>query len=93
MSPDELVPKHATSVVQRYAFSKAGEILSIAGADEARQIAGVSDVILTAKPGDVIAAAGDARPSAAMVLATGASHDAALRAANDALARIKISTR
>jgi biotin carboxylase len=91
--PEELVPKHATSVVQRYAFSNAGEVVSIAGADEARQIAGVRDVILTAKPGDVIAAAGDARPSAAMVLTTGASHEEALRAANDALARIKISTR
>jgi biotin carboxylase len=91
--PEELVPKHARSVVQRYAFPKAGEVVSIAGADEARKIAGVDDVIVTVKPGDVIAAAGDKRPSAATVLTTGASHDEALRAANDALARIKINTR
>lgn len=91
--PEELTPKHVMPVVQRYAFPMAGEIVSIAGADEARQVAGVSDVILTAKPGDVIAAAGDKRSAAAMVLATGASHDEALRAANDALARIKFSTR
>lgn len=90
---EELVPKHAKSVVQRYAFPKAGEVVSIAGADEARKIAGVDDVIFTVKPGDVIAAAGDKRPSAAMVLTTGASHAEALRAADDALARIKISTR
>jgi len=93
VTPEELVPKHATSVVQRYAFPNAGEVVSIAGAEEARQIAGVDDVILTVRPGDVIAVAGDKRPSAAMVLTTGASHDEALRAANNALARIKISTR
>jgi len=79
--------------VQRYAFPNAGEVVSIAGAEEARQIAGVDDVILTVRPGDVIAAAGDKRPSAATVLTTCASHDEALRAANNALARIKISTR
>jgi len=52
----------------------------------------VNDVIVTAKLGDVIPAAGDKRPSAAMVLTTGASRDEALRAANDALACLKITT-
>jgi biotin carboxylase len=93
VTAEELTPTLATAVVQRHAFAKVGEVVSISGADEARSIAGVNDVIVTAKPGDVIAAAGDKRPSAAMVLATGDSHDEALRAANDALARIKINTR
>ena len=93
VSADELTPKHATPVVQRYAFPRAGEIVSIAGADEARSIAGVSDAIVTAKPGDVISAAGDKRTSAAVVLTTGSSRDEALRAANDALACLRISTR
>ena len=35
---------------------------------------------------------GDKRPSAAMVLATGASREAALAAANDALSQLKIVT-
>ena len=92
ISPDELEPKHFTPVIQRYAFPKAGRVVSIQGADEARKIAGVEDVIVTARPGDIIPAAGDKRPSAAMVLTRGASRDAALTAANDALACLRIVT-
>ena len=92
VAEEELVPKHSTPVIQRYAFPPAGEVVSIEGGDAARKIAGVSDVIITAKPGDVIPAAGDKRPSAAMVLTTGVSRDAALRAANDSLACLKIIT-
>ena len=46
----------------------------------------------TARPGDVIPAAGDKRPSAAMVLTSGTSREAALKAANDALACLRIVT-
>ena len=46
---------------------------SVKGADEARNVQGVAELIVTAKPGDIIPPAGDKRPSAAMVLATGAS--------------------
>jgi biotin carboxylase len=88
----ELTPKHLTPVVQRYAFPNAGEVVSIEGVEEARRIAGVSEVIVTAKLGDIIPAAGDKRPSAAMVLTSGASRVDALRAANDALACLKITT-
>jgi len=92
VTADDLTPKHFTPVIQRYAFPPAGKVVSIAGDEEARKIAGVNDVIVTAKPGDIIPAAGDKRPSAAMVLTTGASRDDALRAANDALACLKITT-
>ncbi|MEJ0027522.1 MAG: ATP-grasp domain-containing protein [Rhizomicrobium sp.] len=92
VSPDDLEPKHFTPVVQRYAFPKAGRVVAIEGAEEARRIAGVADVIVTAKPGDVIPDAGDKRPSAAMVLTVGPSREAALAAANDALACLKIVT-
>ena len=57
-----------------------------------RTIAGVAEVVVTARPGDVIPPAGDKRPSAAMVLATGASRESALAAANDALSRLRIET-
>lgn len=90
---NELTPKHSAPVVQRYAFAEAGEVVSIAGVEAARRIAGVSDIIVTAKPGDVIATDGDKRKSAAMVLTTGNSHEEALRAANDAIACLKISVR
>jgi biotin carboxylase len=92
IAPEELEPKHFTPVVQRYAFPKPGKVVSVSGAEEARKISGIAEVIVTAKPGDIIPPAGDKRPSAAMVLATGATRDAALGAANDALSHIRIVT-
>ena len=93
VSAEELAPRHSTAVVQRYAFVGAGEVVSIAGIEAAREVAGVSDIIVTAKPGDLIPATGDRRPSAAMVLTTGRSREEALRAANDAIARLKINVK
>lgn len=92
ISPEELEPKKFTPVIQRYAFPNPGRVVKISGAEEARKIPGVEDVIVTAKQGDVIPPAGDKRPSAAMVLATGSSREAALNAANDALSLIRIET-
>jgi len=92
VDPKDLEPKFLTPVIQRYAFPSAGRVVSVSGADEARKIAGIADVVVTAKPGDVIPPAGDKRPSAAMVLATGQTRDDALAAANDALSRLKIVT-
>ena len=89
---DELEPKHLTPVIQRYAFPNPGKIVRVAGAEDARRLSGIADVVVTAKPGDIIPPAGDKRPSAAMVLATGTSREAALQAANDALACLKIET-
>ena len=91
VAPEELEPRALTSVVQRYAFPKPGRVVSVGGAEEARSVAGIAEVVVTAKPGDVIPPAGDKRPSAAMVLATGSSREAALTAANDALSRLKIN--
>ena len=92
ISQDELEPKHQIPVIQRYAFPKPGKIVRISGSEDARKIPGIADVIVTAKPGDIIPPAGDKRPSAAMVLATGTSRTTALQAANDALACLKIET-
>lgn len=88
----DLTPKTQTPVIQRYAFPKAGRVVSIKGAEEARSIPGVADVIVTARLGDIIPPAGDKRPSAAMVLATGSTREIALKAANDALACLRIDT-
>ena len=92
VDPADLGPKHLTPVIQRYAFPSAGRVVSVSGAEEARQITGIVDVIVTAKQGDVILPAGDKRPSAAMVLATGSTRETALKAANDALLCLKIVT-
>jgi biotin carboxylase len=90
--PEDLEPTQSVPVIQRYAFPTAGKVIRVVGADAARQIPGITDVVVTAKPGDIIPPAGDKRPSAAMVLATGPSRQAALQAANDALACLRIET-
>jgi len=92
VSADELTPKQLTPVIQRYAFPNPGKVVKVSGAEEARKIPGITEVIVTAKEGDIIPPAGDKRPSAAMVLATGATREAALEAANDALSHIRIET-
>jgi biotin carboxylase len=88
----DLVPKHFVPVIQRYTFPAPGTVVSISGAEEASRIPGITDVIVTAREGDIIPPAGDKRPSGAMVLASGANREAALTAANDALALIRIET-
>jgi biotin carboxylase len=92
VSDEEMAPKFTVPVVQRYAFPKAGTVIAIHGPEEARRIPGIAELVITARPGDIIPPAGDKRPSGAMVLATGASRESALKAANDALALIRIET-
>ena len=92
VSPEELTPRRQMPVVQRYTFPEPGTVMGVTGEEDARRIPGIAEVVVTARPGDVIPPAGDKRPSAAMVLATGDTHDAALKAANDALALIRIRT-
>ena len=64
----------------------------MSGAEDAREDSRVADFVITAKPGDIIPPAGDKRPSAAMVLATGTSRDDALSGRNDALACLRVET-
>ena len=92
VSETDMTPRQAVPVVQRYAFPNPGKVVAIHGAEDARQVSGVAELIVTARVGDVIPPAGDKRPSGAMVLATGASREIALKAANDALALIRIET-
>jgi biotin carboxylase len=92
VTAEELTPKQQMPVIQRYAFPNPGKVMKVSGAEEARAVPGITEVIVTAKEGDIIPPAGDKRPSAAMVLATGATREAALEAANDALSHIRIET-
>ena len=92
VSEAEMTPKQAVPVVQRYAFPKPGTVTAIHGVDQARQVKGIAELVVTARLGDVIPPAGDKRPSGAMALATGTSREAALQAANAALALIRIET-
>ncbi len=92
VTAEELTPKHQKAVVQRYAFRHPAQWCRSRGADEARKLPGIAEVVVTARQGDVILPAGDKRPSAAMVLATGETREMALKAAPDALALIQIRT-
>ena len=90
--PEELEPKMQVPVIQRYAFPKPGRVIEVRGASAAKRVPGIADVVVTARPGDIIPPAGDKRPSGAMVLATGRSREEALAAANAGLSAIEIET-
>jgi biotin carboxylase len=92
VTAEELQHKYLRPVIQRYALPQAGTVTAVRGAEQARAVPGVEDVVVTAKPGDVIPPAGDKRPSAAMVLASAATREEALKAAEAALALIRIET-
>ena len=92
VSSSELEPKYARPVSQRYAFPNPGRVTKIDGTEAAKTVSGVAELVVTAKLGDVIPPAGDKRPSAAMVVATGASRKAAQQAARDAVSRLRIET-
>ena len=91
--PAELEPSRQQPVIQRYAFPNPGRLVGVRGADAARCVPGIADIIVTARPGDVIAPAGDKRPSAAMVLATGRTREAALASASAAISALEFETR
>jgi len=91
--PRELEPSRQQPVIQRYVFPSQGRLVGVRGADVARRVAGIADIVVTAKPGDVIPPAGDKRPSAAMVLATGHTREAALASACAAISHLEFETR
>jgi biotin carboxylase len=93
IAPEELEPKRQVPVIQRYAFPKPGRVIDVRGAQAAKHVPGIAEVIVTARPGDIIPPAGDKRPSGAMVLATGRNREEALAAANAGLSAIEIETR
>ena len=92
VSAEELEPRGSRAVVQRYAFPNPGRVVAIDGAEQAKNIPGIADVVVTIRSGEVIPSSAEERPSAAMVLATGESRETALAAANDAIACLKIRT-
>ncbi len=91
-APDEMTPKYQKFITQRYIFPDPGTVVATSGGEEAWNVPGVLEVNITAKKGDVIPPAGDKRPSGAMVIATGASREAARANAATALSRIRVVT-
>lgn len=92
VDPADLTPRTFTPVVQRYAFPKPGLVKSVSGAEVARAMPGVEELLVTVKPGDTIRTPIDSNCTAAMVLATGTDVVAAKANAARALAALKIET-
>lgn len=92
VDPADLAPKFQRPVVQRYAFPPPGRVTAVRGADAAAAMPGVIELIVSARPGDVIPPAISTGARAAMVLAGGATVDAAKAAAEAALAKLVIET-
>jgi biotin carboxylase len=88
----DVTPTQNTPVVQRYAFPVPGRVTAISGETEARQSPGVAELIVTAKPGDIIKTPQHAGCTAAMVIATGGSVALARHHADQALAKLHIET-
>ena len=92
VNPDSLQPKYQRHVVQRWIFPKPGVVKSIEDVAAAEQLAGVEDVVISAKPGDVFKTPVDSCSTAGMVIVTGESRGQALTRAADAVNMIKVVT-
>jgi biotin carboxylase len=92
VDPADLVPRRQTPIVQRYAFPRPGRVVRISGEDDARRIPGIEEVIVTVSPGDIVPVPTHSGCTAAMVLATGKSVEAARQSATLALEALKIET-
>ena len=92
VSPQELTPKRFTPIVQRYAFPEPGRVVSVRGIEDARRIPGIEEVVVSVRPGEEIAPPTHSGCTAAMVLATGKTVDAARASAAAAIKALKIET-
>ena len=92
LDPSSLVPKFQKPVVQRYAFPRPGRVTSISGAEQARALPGIEEVVVSVQIGDVIPEPTHSGCTAAMVLATGATMTDAVSNAKAALATLRIET-
>jgi len=88
----EMQPTRDVPITQRYFFPAPGKVVHATGAEAARASPGILEATVTARIGDVIPAAGDKRPTGAMIIATGASREEAQANAKLALDKIVIVT-
>jgi biotin carboxylase len=90
--PVSLVPTFQRPVVQRYAFPTPGRVTAISGAERARALPGIEEVVVSVQIGDVIPEPTHSGCTAAMVLATGDTIASAVSSAKAALATLRIET-
>lgn len=90
VDPEELTPKWNRPVAQRYLLAGAGRLMGIEGIGQARGLPGVEEVLVTAKPGDLLRDPTDSNCSAAMVIATGQTREEAIANAERAVSTLRI---
>ena len=91
-TPEELAPRFARGVAQRWIFPSPGRILSISGIGEAKRMPGVHEVIVRAKPGDLAPQPTDSNAAIGVVMAVGATREEAIARAERAVAAVQVVT-
>lgn len=92
VTPADLTPRFERPIVQRYVFPPPGRIAAIRGADEARALPGILEVLVSRSPGDIVPVAESSAARAAMILATGETVAEARANAERAVAAIHVET-
>lgn len=92
--PQHLAPSHGVGgACVRFLVAPPGELREVRGVEEAFELDGVRGIRIYRKPGHVFHALRRASDRAGAILATGATRDDALDAADDAAERIRFLTR
>jgi biotin carboxylase len=90
VEPADLQPRFNRPVAQRYLLPGAGRLRAISGIEEAKAVGGVEELLVTAKPGDLLRDPVDSNCSAAMVIATGATREEAIASAMRAIGHLHV---
>jgi biotin carboxylase len=93
VDPAELEPRRAVPVAQRYVFPAPGEVVAVHGVGRAKALPGIEEVVVSARPGDVVLRPTDSNAAAGMVIAVGSSRAEARARAEAAVAAIHIETK
>lgn len=89
---EELAPRAERGVAQRWIFPAPGRIRSISGLEQARRMPGVEELILRAKPGDVVSKPTDSNAAIGVAMAVGATREEAVQRAERAVAAVRVET-
>lgn len=90
--PAELVPRHARGVAQRWLFPAPGRVVAIEGAETVAARPEVALCELRVAVGDEVPPVTSHPARAGVVIATGETREAAVAAAGDAVAAIRVET-
>ncbi len=89
----DLTPRAHRGVAQRWIFSTPGIIQSIQGVEEARRQEGIIDIIIRAKPGDLVLPPSDSNAALGVVMAVGETRELAVQRAEQAVGSIVVETK